>query len=158
MGDLRELMAELGHREVRTLLNSGNVVFSAGKTRPEAIARRVEAGLLERLSVSARVLVLTAEAFRAVVAANRLTEAATNPARLLAAFCDDAHRFATLRPLARQDWAPEALALGPMAAYLWCPEGILAGRLVEAVGRRLGDCVTTRNWATVLRISAALDG
>jgi len=121
MGDLRELMAELGHREVRTLLNSGNVVFSAGKTRPEAIARRVEDGLLERLSLSARVQVLTAEAFRAVVAGNRLAEAATNPTRLLAAFCDDADRFATLRPLASQDWAPEALALGPMAAYLWCP-------------------------------------
>jgi uncharacterized protein (DUF1697 family) len=39
-------------------------------------------------------------------------------------------------------------------AYLWCPEGILASRLPEAVGRVLGDAVTTRNWSTMTKLLA----
>jgi len=56
--------------------------------------------------------------------------------------------------LAGQDWAPEVLAVGARVAYLWCPAGVLASRLPEAIGRALGDAVTTRNWATVLKLHA----
>ena len=54
----------------------------------------------------------------------------------------------------RQYWVPEALAIGARVAYLWCPEGVLASRLWKAVGRVLGDAVTTRNWATVTKLHA----
>jgi len=48
------------------------------------------------------------------------------------------------------------MAAGSLAAYLWCSEGILASRLLEAVGRALGESTTTRNWATVGKVQAAL--
>jgi len=47
---------------------------------------------------------------------------------------------------------PEALAVGARVAYLWCPKGGLASRLWEAVGRVLGDAVTTRNRAAFTRL------
>lgn len=46
------------------------------------------------------------------------------------------------------------MAVGTRVAYLWCPEGILASRLFGAVNRTLGDAVTTRNWATILKLQA----
>jgi hypothetical protein len=55
----------------------------------------------------------------------------------------------------KQEWGSEVLALGKREAWMWCPSGILEGKLVEAVGRALGDTVTTRNWATLLRIREA---
>ena len=156
MADLRGLLADLGYGEVQTLLNSGNVVFSAGREKPGRIAERIEVAMRERLGVSARVTVLTAAAFLTVVEENRLGKVAKDPARFLVAFCNDPSRLKQLQQLARQRWNPEALAVGSVAAYLWCSEGILESRLAEAVGRVLGESTTTRNWTTVTKIHAVL--
>jgi uncharacterized protein (DUF1697 family) len=156
MADLRGLLAELGYREVQTLLNSGNVVFSAGREKPSRMGKRIEAAMGERLGVSAAVTVLTAAAFSTAVEENRLGEVARDPARFLVAFCNDAGRLRLLAPLVRQDWSPEALAVGSVAAYLWCASGILDSRLAAAVGRVLGESTTARNWTTVTKIHALL--
>jgi uncharacterized protein (DUF1697 family) len=156
MADLRGLLAELGYREVQTLLNSGNLVFSGGREKPARMGKRIEAAMAERLGVSARVTVLTAAAFATVVEENRLGAVAKDPARFLVAFCSDADRLKQLEPLTRQDWKPDALAVGSVAAYLWCSSGILDSRLAEAVGRVLGESTTTRNWTTVTKIHAVL--
>jgi uncharacterized protein (DUF1697 family)/GNAT superfamily N-acetyltransferase len=158
MADLRDLLADLGYRDVRTLLNSGNAVFGAEKGQPGRIGQRIEQAMAERLGVSAAVTVLAARDFSTVVEENPLASSERNPARLLVAFCDDASRLAPVRALARQRWRPEALAVGTRAAYLWCAGGILESPLLEAVGRAMGQRTTTRNWATVLKIQAALQG
>jgi len=156
MADLRRLAVDLGYRDVQTLLNSGNLIFSAGRETPHRIGDRIHRAIGERLGVSATVTVLTAAAFSTVVEENTLGEVARDPARLLVAFCNDANRLKQLEGLTRQAWSPEALALGSMAAYLWCSSGVLKSRLAEAVGRVLGESATTRNWATVRKIHAVL--
>ena len=60
MADLRALVEGLGYTEVRTLLNSGNVVFAAPGVPSDEAASRIANGLRETLSVSAAVSVLTA--------------------------------------------------------------------------------------------------
>lgn len=155
MADLRALVESLGYSEVRTLLNSGNVVFTAPGTAPGDAAARIEEGLATRIGVPARVIVLTAQEIAAAVAGNPLGEV-DDPSRLLVAVLANPADRSRLEPLTRQDWAPEVLALGARVAYLWCPEGLLASRLPEAVGRALGDAVTTRNWATLKKLHALL--
>jgi uncharacterized protein (DUF1697 family) len=155
MADLRALVESLGYLDVRTLLNSGNVVFTAPRAAAGAAAR-IEKGLAERLGVPARVTVLTAAELAAAVAENPLLEIAREPSRLLVAVLADPVDRRRLAPLLAEDWSPEALALGARVAYLWCPEGVLASRLAEAVGRALGDAVTTRNWATLTKLEALL--
>jgi uncharacterized protein (DUF1697 family) len=152
MADLRKLVEELGYRDVRTVLNSGNVVF-AGPARGDPAAR-IEKTLVDRLGVAARVTVLTAAEMAAVVAKNPLLEIADNPSRLLVAVLRDPADRKKLQPLTKQDWSPEALAVGQRVAYLWCADGILASKLAEAVNRALGDGVTARNWATVQKLHA----
>jgi uncharacterized protein (DUF1697 family) len=156
MADLRTLLAELGYVDVRTILNSGNVVFNATQQQPSRIGKRIEEAMAQRLGVSGRVTVLTAAEFSLVVEENALGRVATDPARLLVAFCSDRARLKELGALKRRDWAPEAMVAGSLAAYLWCAGGILASRLAEAVGRALGESTTTRNWATVSKVHAAL--
>jgi uncharacterized protein (DUF1697 family) len=63
MADLKGLLADLGYREIQTLLNRGNLVFSAGHEKPSRIGARIEVAMRERLGVSAPVTVLTAAAF-----------------------------------------------------------------------------------------------
>jgi uncharacterized protein (DUF1697 family) len=154
MADLRALVEGLGYGNVRTLLNSGNVVFSAPRTTPTAAAARIENALAETAGVPARVTVLTAVELAAAVADNPLLTIANDPSRLLVAVLGNPADRAKLEPLTKQDWAAEALALGTRVAYLWCADGILASKLAEAVGRVLGDAVTSRNWATVTKLHA----
>ena len=154
MADLRALIETLGYGDPRTLLNSGNVVFDAGREAPSKVAARVEQGMAAKLKLSARVTVLTAADFATVVEENPLGCVADNPSRLLVAFLTDPADAKRLQPLARQAWKPEALGLGSRAAYLWCPAGIIESRLAAAVGGVLGEATTTRNWATVTKIQA----
>jgi uncharacterized protein (DUF1697 family) len=154
MADLRRLVQNLGFSDVRTLLNSGNVVFDAPASASRKAAGRIEEALVGRLKVSARVTVLTADEVATVVAGNPLLHVMTDPSRLLVAVLADPADRRLLKPLTRQDWAPESLALGARVAYLWCPDGMLAGRLAAAVGRALADGVTSRNWATMLKLHA----
>ena len=154
MADLRALVERLGYSEVRTLLNSGNVVFTTRGAVSGNAGARIEEGLASKLGVSARVIVLSARELATVVTDNPLLDVADDPSRLLVAvLADPAHR-SWLKPLVQQDWAPEALAVGARVAYLWCPNGMMASRLAEAVGRVLRDGVTTRNWATMTKLHA----
>jgi uncharacterized protein (DUF1697 family) len=157
MADLKAAVEGLGYRDVRTLLNSGNVVFTA-RARPATAAARIEKALVEHTGVSARVTVLTADELMAVVAENPLTTVADDPTRLLVAVFRAPADRSPVEPLRKQDWGSERLAVGSRVAYLWCPDGILASRLPEAVGRALGDAVTMRNWATVLKLRDLVAG
>jgi uncharacterized protein (DUF1697 family) len=52
----------------------------------------------------------------------------------------------------------ERFVVGAHAAYLHCPAGILASRAGEALLGRAGRTVTTRNWATTLKLHALAGG
>jgi uncharacterized protein (DUF1697 family) len=155
MSDLRALVEGLGYGDARTLLNSGNVVFSVPRGAKGDPAARIEKAIGADLGVSCRVTVLTFAELDAVVSGNPLLGIARDPSRLLAAVLYDKAGRKKLAPLLRQDWAPDVMAVSGRTAYLWCAGGILASRLVTEVGRTLGDGVTTRNWATILKIHAA---
>ena len=154
MADLRALLEELGYGRVRTLLNSGNVVYTAGRTAPAAAALRIERAIEARLGVRSRVTVLTAAELARAVAENPLVGVATDASRLFVAVPATPADHARLAPLAHDDWGRDRLALGARVAYVWCPDGGLASRPFDAVGRVLGDAVTTRNWATVTKLHA----
>lgn len=154
MADLRKLMTDLGYADVRTVLNSGNVVFRCDRSAPAEAATRIEEALVLKLGVGARVTVLDARQFADVVADNCLQQVASDPSRLLVAVLSNPGDRARLEPLARQDWAPEAFALGRWAAYIWCCDGVLASRAAGAMGHLLGDAVTTRNWSTISKLHA----
>ncbi|GAC1650841.1 MAG: DUF1697 domain-containing protein [Gemmatimonadaceae bacterium] len=159
MADLRALVESFGYRNVRTLLNSGNVVFDAPPRSPGNAARRIEEGLAGHIGVTARVTVLSATELATAVTENPLCDVATDPSRLLVAVLQSVDDRPLLEPLAQRDWTPARLAMGRRVAYLWCPEGILASPLTEAVSRRLGDRVTSRNWTTLTKLhTLAADG
>ena len=149
MADLRALVERLGYREVRTLLNSGNVVFTVPAGVKGDPAARIEQALDSELGVTARVTVLTAQELNQIIEQNPLLAVADNPSRLLVAVLSQAADGARLQPLLLQDWAPDALALGDRVAYMWCADGVLASALSQAVGRALGEAVTARNWSTI---------
>lgn len=154
MADLRALVESLGYRNVCTLLNSGNVVFTVPGASRTLAAPRIEKAMAATLHVSARVMVLTAAELASAVTENPLLAIATDPSRLLVTVFSKPADRARLEPLALQNWAPDVLALGRRVAYLWCPGGMLDSRLATAASRVLGDAATARNWATMMKLDA----
>jgi uncharacterized protein (DUF1697 family) len=157
MADLRALVTDLGYRDVQTLLNSGNVLFTVPSGTRGDPAGRIEQAMTKHLGVAARVTVLTAADVVTAITGNPLLEIADDPSRLMVAVLTIPADRAKLRPLARKRWAPEAFAIGARVAYLWHPTGIIKSPLAKAVGDALGDAVTTRNWATMTKLQALLD-
>jgi uncharacterized protein (DUF1697 family) len=156
MSDLRALVEDLGYRDVRTLLNSGNVVFTVPASVRKDPATRIEKAITARLGISARVTVLTRAELADVVASDPFGKVAHDPSRLFVTVLIDPSHRKRLLPLARQDWAPDVLKVGARVVYLWCPNGMLESGLADAINRLVGDGATTRNWATMMKIHGLL--
>lgn len=158
MAALRELLEEMGYHEVRTQGQSGNVVLKSAEPAPD-VARAIEKQLGKQLGLDVDVTVRSAEELAAVVAADPLGAVATDPARHLVAFLSTELDPASVRQLAEQDFSPEQFSVRGREIHLWCPNGVGDSRLSKALtDRRLGPAATVRNWSTVTKVLAMLDG
>lgn len=155
MSDLRDLMVDLGHTNVRTLLNSGNVVFQSKRPNAEKIGAAIEAAMTAKCGFSASVMVVTAQELDRIVDENPLLHTVKDHAKHVVAFVAHPKHLEPLRAMLNESWTPDVLAITERAAYLWCEAGLLDGKLIQAFSRNARATVTTRNWATVLKLQAA---
>jgi len=156
MADLRALLAKLGYRDVATLLNSGNAVFTGDAEPAAKHTARIRAAVREKLGVDALVIVKSGKDIAGIVAGNTLGKIATDPSRLLVAMTLDARTLAKAAQLAEVAWGEERLHVGKHAAYLWCANGILETKAAVALLKQLEEAGTTRNWATLNKIHALM--
>ncbi|ROQ38231.1 uncharacterized protein (DUF1697 family) [Frondihabitans sp. PhB188] len=155
MAELRAAVESLGGTDVKTLLNSGNVVYdTCAEAGPSADA--IRGAVRERTGVDSEVIVVSGDAFRAVAEACPLRAAGRPGNRVSIAF-----PAAPLDPTSQVPdpaaLAPEELALTATAVYQWLPDGQLATKVPAAWWRGLGVTVTARNDATVQKLVALLD-
>jgi uncharacterized protein (DUF1697 family) len=150
MADLRALVSDLGYSDVRTVLGSGNAVF----TGPQAKAReKLEAGLAERFGFDVDVILRTMDELHAVVEADPFGAEATVATRYFVVFLDAAPDADALGKLMDQDFSPDRLAANGRELYAWCPDGMQGSRLMKALGKPgLAGTATVRNWSTVNKL------
>ncbi|MGJ7909290.1 DUF1697 domain-containing protein [Actinopolyspora sp. H202] len=155
MAELRELARELGFEEVRSHLNSGNLVFSHESDDESALGDLLESGIERRFGRDISCLVREAGYLREVVAGNPFPEAAGHGKLLHASFLSDRlpeERTTTIDPAG---FHPEQFWLGDRVIYMYLPNGIGRSALADALSRPavLGKTVaTTRNWNTVSKL------
>jgi uncharacterized protein (DUF1697 family) len=158
MARLRELMDELGYEDVRTHLQSGNVVFDGPDASPEKVARRLEEALENTFGFEVAVVVRSRDELAAVVRADPLGAAATDPAKYLVSFLADEVDPKRVADIDLEEFAPETFRLLGRELYLWLPNGVHASRLAKALSdERLGTTATARNWRTVEKLLALAD-
>jgi uncharacterized protein (DUF1697 family) len=155
MTDLKGLIVDLGHTGVRTLLNSGNVVFQTKRPNVAKISSGIQTAIMKHCGFSVSVMVVTAEDLDHIIGENPLLHVAKDPARHLVAFVGDIKHLDPLRPLLEETWTPDALAMTQRAAYLWCSAGLIESKLSQVFARKAGATITMRNWATVLKLQSA---
>jgi len=149
MPALRELLAGAGFEEVRTYVQSGNVVL-ATRRRPDDVARACEELIAAELGLDIPVVVRTRDELAEVVRRNPLGDVADNPKRYQVSFLDaepDAKAVEKLAALAVEGERIEAIG---REIYAWHPDGIARSKLWAGLaGKGLGVKATARNWTTV---------
>jgi uncharacterized protein (DUF1697 family) len=151
MGRLREVLSERGHGGVRTHLRSGNVVLDAALPE-DRLAADVEEALRTAFGMEVPVVVRTGAELAAVLAADPLGTAVTDPAHYLVTFlptAPDDDRVAALPP------APdgEGYRVIGRELYQWLPGGVLRSSLSSwKWDQLLGTAGTARNWNTVRKL------
>jgi uncharacterized protein (DUF1697 family) len=157
MPELRDLLTGLGYADVRTLLQSGNVVLTS-PAAPAALERDLAEAIADGLGVESRVIVRTRDELAAVVELNPLGDVADDPKRYTVNFLSGEPDPDGVREIGAADVAPERFAAHGRELYTWHPDGIQRSPLVKLITeRRLGVAATARNWNTVTKLLALAD-
>jgi uncharacterized protein (DUF1697 family) len=157
MADLRTAVTRLGFTDVKTLLNSGNVVFTGTPAAARRAPADLQAVIASDLGVECAVVVRSAAEVTGVMATAPLLDVATNPSRHFVGFLADVPSAGASRAIAAIDVAPDLIRLVGREVYLWCPGGLLDSPLAkQGWEKALGTPVTVRNWTTVTKVAALL--
>lgn len=158
MAELRPMVESLGFSDAKTLLQSGNLVFSA-KSQPMAkLEKTLEEATQKNLGVQCSYLVRDAAEWGAIIAANPFPKmAVSDPSHLTLTVCRERPDSAALKALRAEIRGAEEFEAVGRELYVWYPDGMGESKLALALSRnRLGTICTARNWNTVLKIAAAL--
>ena len=155
MVDVRAALEAAGFAAVRSLLQSGNLVFEANRAEAAALEAQIESALRERVSLKVDVMVRGAAAWRAMIEANPFPhQAETDPGRLVAVVLKTAPAEHAEAALAAVPGPEQSRVIG-REAFIWYPAGQADTRLTGAIlDRALGARGTGRNWNTVLKLAA----
>jgi uncharacterized protein (DUF1697 family) len=156
MANLKALFVDLGFEDVRTLLNSGNVVFR-GKSKTGAdLEKLLETEFAKRAGRPTEFFVRTAEEWNSIVDRNPMTdEARRDPGHLLVVVLKRAPTNRQVDALRGAIVGPEVVEAYERQAYIYYPAGVGQSKLTaKLIEKQLGSPGTGRNWNTVLKLAA----
>jgi len=167
MPALRDVVESLGHTDVETYIQSGNVVFTAADGDEQALASGLERAIEARLGVRTRVVVLSRRQLARVVRENPYPDE-KNAKAVHAVFLSEApapdlrSAVSAAQGRAREKGARDEARIVGRTLFLHTPDGYgrseLAATLMRKSRGTAGAAGTARNWATVNKLLALLRG
>jgi uncharacterized protein (DUF1697 family) len=159
MNDLRELFVETGCENVRTYIQSGNVVFEAAAAVAKDLPETMAALINERFGMHSPVIVRTAKELAAVVDGNPFLKAGAPEKELHVMFLADAPGASRIETLDPARSPGDEFAVHGKDVYLRLPDGVGKSKLTNAyVDAKLGTVSTVRNWRTVTTLLGMMEG
>ncbi|HTU68710.1 MAG TPA: DUF1697 domain-containing protein [Candidatus Baltobacteraceae bacterium] len=158
MAEVRKHVEALGFADVRTLLQSGNLIFEAPKRAPTTIETEIERILLLEMSLATTAMVRTAQELDEIITGNPFEEEAErDPSHVVAVFLKEAPAAAKGKELQASLVGAEQTALRWNTLYAVYPDGIGESKLTPAlIERKLGTQATARNWNTIRKLREAM--
>jgi uncharacterized protein (DUF1697 family) len=154
MADLRDMLGKLKFGDPKTLLLSGNAVFTSGITSSAALEQQLEAASTKHLKVTTDYFVRSAAEWQAIIKGNPFpSEAKSDPGHLLMMCLRHAPAPAAVKALQEKIKGREVVKAKGKHAYFVYPDGVGRSKLTIAViEKTLGTRGTARNWNTVLKL------
>ena len=152
MPELRRCFEEAGFEDVKTVLSSGNVVFSARASGEKALAKKAEAAMEQRLGRSFAVIVRSIEDLHAILASDPYKKHRLAPdAKRVVTFLRSAPESKLSLPI-ELDGARILCIQGSevFTAYVPSKRGAVFMTLIE---KTFGKEVTTRTWETIQKVA-----
>jgi uncharacterized protein (DUF1697 family) len=158
MAELKAMIEALGFTEVKTLLQSGNVVFRAGSEAEADLEAHLEAETETRLGLKTSYLVRNAKQWQAIIDANPFPkEAEAEPSRTLVTVGRTAMPAEALDAIRAVMLPHEKLEAVERQVYAYFGEGMGQSKAAEVLNRKAIKAIATgRNWNTVLKIAALI--
>lgn len=158
MEALRALHERLGHKDVSTYIQSGNVVFSAkGQLAP--ITKKIAAQFESEMGFAARVIAVPAARWTALVQDNPYAKfSAKDPKSVHAAICEGEPSVKGLQALLEKTGGTETFVIKGEVVYLHAPDGVGNSKFAGAMEKASGVAMTARNWRTVESLWKMLEG
>lgn len=157
MADLRELLAGHGYEDVRTHLQSGNVVLTSS-VAADRLETKLERELEAGLGFEVEVILRTRAELARVVERNPLAAVAKDPSRYLVTFLRAKPAAKLVRELRALDVAPEQIAVSDREVYSWHPGGFQGSPLAKLLSKTgVSGAGTNRNWRTVTKLLELAD-
>jgi uncharacterized protein (DUF1697 family) len=155
MPALRSIVEALGHTDVETYLQSGNVVFAQrGRADP---GPALSAAIADATGLEVDVVTRTGAELARVVEANPYPVG--DPTKVVVGFLADAVELAELELGDLSDYLPDELTVVGREVYVSVPNGQGRSKLMEALTkRRLATTLTVRNWRTVEALASLTRG
>jgi uncharacterized protein (DUF1697 family) len=155
MEDLRRWVAGCGFRDVRTWIQSGNVVFRGPRSPAAETEHRFEEAIEHAAGYRTSVFVRTAEEWSSVLAENPFPrEAVRDPGRLTVLVLKGSPAPSSWAALRDAIVGRETVRDAGRIGYVYYPDGQGRSRLTTSViERALGTPGTIRNWNTVTKLA-----
>ena len=157
MKELAAILEDAGCADVRTYIQSGNVVYRAVPALARRVPRIVEKAIAERYGFECPVVTRSAAEIDGVIEANPFPEAAAEPKTLHVGFLRDRPAKSRVAALDPNRSPPDAFVVRGGEIYVHYPKGSARSKLTpQYFDPRLETLSTFRNWRTVLTLQEML--
>ncbi|MCW8409583.1 DUF1697 domain-containing protein [Legionella sp. PATHC035] len=159
MRDLCLLFETLGFKQVKSILQTGNIVFEATSHMSEThLEKQIGSAIEHQLQLETAVLVRRKESLVEIIRNNPFSEmAVSDPSHLLVLFVDANPSSSALEALIKSIQGREQIIGGHQCLYLAYPDGIGRSKLThQLIEKKLGLQGTARNWTTLAKIKASM--
>jgi uncharacterized protein (DUF1697 family) len=148
MRDLVTALEGIGLKDVRTYIQSGNVIFSSAKAATR-LASEIEGCIEKKFGFHSKTFILSVADLKRAAAGNPFPQADEKPQSLHLFFLDKPAKAAQLDAMNELKVKSEQFVLTNKVLYFYAPEGFGTSKLAAKAGRLLGVDTTARNWRTV---------
>ncbi len=152
MKELVALLEDLGARNVKTYIQSGNAIFQSAAENVSQLSDKISAEVKHRRGFTPHVLILELTDIEKAIAENPFPEAESDPSTLHLGFLAHTPKGADLEKMESLKKESEKFHLSDSVFYLYAPEGVGRSRLAASIEKLLGVPMTDRNWRTVCKI------
>ena len=152
MQELKSLLESLGCSDIKTYIQSGNVVFNHANSDNTSLSAAISSSIETEYGFLPNVLLLSASELQRAVTENPFADATFEPKTLHLWFLSDNPMNVDLASIEALKAESESFAQMERRFYLHAPEGIGRSKLAAGVEKLLGVPATARNWRTVTKI------